>query len=143
MTTPCVCKICKGAREKRLKFLGMSDVSPGARSMWVPKEVRQAQVTAFADRDDGTHVDEYHFVVEYRGRTAPIKVIKMSWDSFDQIEDMIGASVERFKKGVDEALAGLPLATGADVGVAIKDYVKHTRLRRESSNGRVYYPGVN
>ena len=129
-----------------MKFLGISEVSPGAQSMWVPKEVKLGNVTAFADRDDGTHVDEYHFVVEYRGKTAPVKVIKMSWDSFEQIEDMIGASVERFKKGVDEALSKLPLPDveqRKDVAVAIKDQVKHTRLRRQSSNGQIYYSGVN
>mgnify|MGYP001585907321 CR=1 FL=1 len=148
MTTEklCVCRFCKRAREKRLKFLGMSEVSPGAQSLWVPPEVKLGNVTAFADRDDGTHVDEYHFDIEYRGRTAQLKIIKYPWCSFEWVEDNTGASVERFKKAVDEELSKLPLPNAEqrkDVAVAIKDQVKHTRLRRQSSNGQIYYSGVN
>lgn len=143
----CNCGVCKRIRQMRTPWLNMG--SPGAEEIWTPEGTAQGQTIALADRDDGSHIDIYQFVYEYRGSRGDIKVVRHSGTSVRQVEDMIGAATERFRGQVDrirDSDNGDPALSAAQkkqVGPVIRDIKHHKERKKDLTRNMLFFPGAH
>ena len=131
------------------------------RSLWTPDAIEYIQSWRIEEdgvpviTEDGRTVFKHEFRLSYRGESEFFGVLAEDDASDAQVEDMAAATAERALQKIEERLQrradrATPeqLADPAywdrrrDLAAVWRDFLKHAKKRRASSNGKLYYPGI-
>ena len=125
--------------------------------LWTPDGVEYVQSWHVGKTgEDGWDVYKHEFRLTYRGETEMFGVLAEESASEAQIEDTAAWTAERSMRKIVERLQqrGSKLVpemladrqnwdVRRDVAAMFRDFRSYMNKRRESTSGRIYYPGAN
>lgn len=87
----------------------------------------------------------YKFTFRYKGREKRIEVWAHHEDSLSEIEERAAEEAELWMKDLDdqEHKRAPTDYEKKQIGKALNEFYLNAKKRRESSHGRLYFPGVN
>lgn len=87
----------------------------------------------------------YKFEFRYKGKGHHVQVIAHTDATRSEIEDRAAAAAESWMLSIDEEEYKRPPTEDEkkQIGKALNEVYLNMQKRRESSNGRIYYNGVN
>jgi hypothetical protein len=87
----------------------------------------------------------YKFTFKYKGRVKNIEVWGHMTDSLSEIEERAAEEAEMWMKDMDEMEKKRAPTEDEkkEIGKAMNEFYLNAKKRRESSSGRLYFPGVN
>ncbi len=125
--------------------------------LWTPDSVEYVQSWHVGKTgEDGWDVYKHEFRLKYRGETEMFGVLAEASASDAQIEDTAAWTAERSMQAIVERLQrrGSKLIPEAlserenwdvrrDLAAMFRDFRAYMSKRRQSSIGRIYFPGAN
>jgi hypothetical protein len=87
----------------------------------------------------------YKFAFNYKGRVKKIEVWAAHDDTLSEIEERAAEEAELWMADLDEREYKRPPTEEerAQIGKSMNEFLLATKRRRQSSHGRLYFPGVN
>ena len=87
----------------------------------------------------------YKFMFKYKGKQHEVQVVAHSDVTTSEIEDRAGEAAKNWMESIDEKENKRPPTAEErkEIGKAMNEFLLQARKRGESSNNRLYYPGVN
>jgi len=87
----------------------------------------------------------YKFMFRYKGKPHQVQVVAHSDVTRSEIEDRAAEAAENWMLSIDEKEHKRPPTEDErkQIGKAMNEFLQHAKKRRESSTGRLYFPGVN
>jgi|TARA_R100001086_G_scaffold208411_1_gene124204 translation initiation factor IF-2 len=87
----------------------------------------------------------YKFMFKYKGKQHEVQVVAHSDVTTSEIEDRAGEAAKNWMESIDEKEHKRPPTAEEriQIGKAMNEFLLQARKRGESSNNRLYYPGVN
>jgi len=87
----------------------------------------------------------FAFEFHYKGKAHKVQVVAESDVSRAQVEDSAAKVAEKWMREIDEKESKRPPTEDErkQIGKSMNEFLQHARRRRQSSNGRLFYPGVH
>ena len=125
--------------------------------MWTPTGVEYIQSWVVGKtEEDGITAIQHEFMLTFRGAKKIFNVLAEGDASEAHIEDMAAAVAERTMQQIierEQELAGRltpgdlakteHTAHRRELAAALRDFRKSQKRRRQSSTGKLYFPGLN
>jgi|TARA_R100000049_G_C1872315_1_gene31631 hypothetical protein len=115
--------------------------------LWTPDNMvhNDVQDIAVHHQNETATAVIYKFEFHYKERTHMVQVVAHSDVTRSEIEDRAGEAAENWMKQIDEEDRKRPPTEDEkkQIGKALNEFYLHAKKRRESSSGRLYFPGVN
>ena len=115
--------------------------------LWTPSGRSHTAVQDIAVRHQNERQTAviYKFMFKYKGKQHEVQVIAHSDVTRSEIEDRAGVAAENWMRSIDEKEHKRPptRAEKKQIGKAMNEFLQYAKKRRQSSNKRLYYPGVN
>ena len=117
-------------------------------NLWTPNGVTHTDITdivPLAMKTDRPQANVYKFTFRYKGKEKQVWVASHMDATLSEIEDRAGAAATRWMQDLDqEEYKRAPTdQEKKDIGKALNEFYLAAKKRRASSNGRLYYEGIN
>ena len=115
--------------------------------LWTPEGMAHTDVNDIEVRRHNERQTAviYKFMFKYKGKQHEVQVVAHSDVTRAEIEDRAGQAAENWMRSIDEKEHKRPPTAEEriQIGKAMNEFLLQARKRGESSNNRLYYPGVN
>lgn len=116
--------------------------------LWTPNGVSQNGTSAVVLPELGTDIPQAHqytFTFRYKGKERRILIVAHPGVSPAEVEDRAGEAFEGWVSDLDQEEHKRPPTEEEkkQIGKAMNDFLLNAQKRRESSNGRIFYQGLN
>ena len=114
--------------------------------LWTPDGLANTAIDDIVVRRQNEVATAMTFTFEfhYQGKAHKVQVVAESDVSRAQVEDSAAKIAEKWMAEIDEKEYKRPPTEDErkQIGKSMNEFLQHARRRRESSNGKIYYPGV-
>ena len=114
--------------------------------LWTPEDMTHTAIQGIEVRHQNERQAAiiYKFKFNYKGKQHEVQVIAHSDVTSSEIEDRAGQAAADWKMSMDEREHKRPPTPDErkQIGKVMDDFLQHAKKRRESSSGRIYFPGV-
>ena len=127
---------------------GRNGHNPGLDSyIWTPDNMSHTAIDDIVVRDQNERQTAviYKFMFKYKGKQHEVQVVAHSDVTTSEVEDRAAQAAENWMRSIDEKEHKRPptIEERAQIGKAMNEFLQQAKKRGESSNNRLYYPGVN
>ena len=128
-------------------MIGTNGHKPELNFLWTPEGMKHTAVDDIEVRHQNERqtATVYKFKFKYKHKQHEVQVVAHSDVTRSEIEDRAGEAAESWMRSIDEKEHKRPPTEDErkQIGKAMNEFYLHAKKRRESSSGRLYFPGVN
>ena len=115
--------------------------------LWTPDNMAHDAIDDIAvhHENETATATIYKFTFKYKGKEHQVQIVAHSDVTRAEIEDRAGEAAESWMRSIDEREYKRPPTVDErkQIGKSMNEFYLHAKKRRQSSNGRLYYPGVH
>jgi len=128
-------------------MISMNGHNPDLNFLWTPEGMSNTAVDDIEVRRQNERQTAiiYKFMFKYKGKQHEVQVVSHSDVTRSEVEDRAGEAAENWMRSIDDKEHKRPPTEDErkQIGKAMNEFYLHAKKRRESSSGRLYFPGVN